>query len=130
MALDGSDFSLAFSRALGKVIVHIHGVLDVSTAPELQDRLVDVIDGQGNRQLVLELRRTTRIDSAGFSVLVDALRRQRKRGGDLVVSGPTSDVAQAFVAAGLDKAFLITPSWAHPAHGSGGVDFRELGRGG
>jgi anti-anti-sigma factor len=130
MALDRTGFSLVFSRALGKVIVHIHGALDATTAPELKDRLVDVIDGQGNRQLVLDLRRTTRIDSKGFSVLVDALHRQRKRGGDLVVSGPTSDVAEAFVAAGLEKVFVITPAWTHPAHGSASAEVRRLGRGG
>ncbi len=130
MAPDRTGFSLVFSRALGSVIVHIHGALDATTAPELKDRLVDVIDGQGNRQLVLDLRRTTRIDSNGFSVLVDALHRQRKRGGDLVVSGPTSDVAEAFVAAGLDKVFVITPAWTHPAHGSASAKVRRRGRGG
>jgi anti-sigma B factor antagonist len=130
MALDRTGFSLMFSRALGNVIVHIHGALDATTAPELKDRLVDLIDGQGNRQLVLDLRRTTKIDSNGFSVLVDALHRQRKRGGVLVVSGPTSDVAEAFVAAGLEKIFVITPAWTHPAHGSASAEVRPLGRGG
>ena len=130
MALDRPDFSLVFSRALGKVIVHIHGPLDANSAPELKDRLVDVIDGRGNRQLVLDLRGTTRIDSVGFSVLVDALHRQRKRGGDLVLSGPTSDVTRAFVAAGLEKVFVITPAWIHPARGSAGAEIRQLRPGG
>lgn len=39
-------FSLGFSRAFGKVIVHIHGRLDADSAQELKDRLVDVIDGR------------------------------------------------------------------------------------
>ena len=47
------EFSLAFSRTLGRVVVQIHGPLDVNNAQELDDRLADVIDGQGNRQLVL-----------------------------------------------------------------------------
>ena len=114
----GSEFSLGFSRALGNVIVHIHGALDADNACELKDRLVDVIDGQGNRRLVVDLRETTFIDSTGFSVLVDALKRVQKYGGELVLSAPTSDVAAAFAAAGLDKVFDITPAWAHPAHGN------------
>lgn len=130
MARDPHDFSLVFSRALGNVIVHIHGVLAANSAHELKDRLVDVIDGQGNRQLVVDLRKTTRIDSTGFSVLVDALHRQRERGGDLVLSGPTTDVAQALVAAGLDKVFEITPAWSHPARGRAGAEARWLGRSG
>ena len=59
----------------------------------------------------------TLIDTAGLSVLVDALERLEKKGGELVLSGPTSDVAQAFGAAGLDTAFEFTPAWAHPSHG-------------
>ncbi len=130
MALDPLEFSLVFSRALGKVIVHVHGALDSKSAYELKDRLVDMIDGQGNRQLVLDLRRTTRIDSTGFSVLLDALHRQKKRGGEFVLSGPPRDVAQAFVAAGLDKVFVITPQWSHPANGRAGAEVHWLRRSG
>ena len=112
-----SEFSVGFSRALGRVIVHIHGALDADNAHELEDRLGDVIDGQGNRRLVVDLRATTFIDSTGFSVLVDALKRMQRNGGELVLSAPASDVAVAFGAAGLDKVFHITPAWAHPARG-------------
>jgi len=122
---DASEFSLAFSRAYGKVVVDIDGALDARNAGELRDRLVDVIDGQGNRQLVLDLARTTRIDSAGLSVLVDALKRIQKTGGELVLSGPTSHVARALATAGLDKVMVITPSWAHPA---GGGRWTNLGK--
>lgn len=113
----GSEFALGFSRALGRVIIHVYGALDADSAHELKDRLVDVIDGQGNRRVVVDLRATTFIDSAGFSVLVDALKRMQKNGGELVLSAPASDVAAAFGAAGLDRVFNITPAWAHPAHG-------------
>ena len=99
------------------MIIHIHGALDADNAHELKDRLVDVIDGQGNRRLVVDLRATTFIDSTGLSVLVDALKRMQKNGGELVLNAPASDVAAAFGAAGLDKVFDITPAWAHPAHG-------------
>ena len=112
-----SEFSLGFSRALGRVIIHIHGALDGESAHELRDRLVDVIDGQGNLRLVVDLRATTFIDATGFAVLVDALKRMQKNGGEFVLSAPASDVAAAFRAAGLDNVFDITPAWAHPAHG-------------
>ncbi len=114
---DTSDFSLAFSRARGQVVVDIYGALDAGNADELKDRLVDVIEGQGNRQLVVDLARTTLIDSTGLLVLVDALKRIQRTGGELVLSGPTSQVARALAAAGLDKVFTITPSWVHPARG-------------
>ena len=123
MTPDGLDFSLAFSRALGKVVVHIDGPLDGRTAHELKHRLVDVIDGQGNRQLVLDLTGTTLLDAFGVSVLVDALKRMQRKGGELILSGPTGRVARALEAAHLDKIFRITPSWEHPAQGDGRSHF-------
>ena len=111
------DFSLVFSRTLGKVVVHIHGALDAAAAPALKDRLIDIIDSQGNRQVVLDLRAMTSVDLAGLLVLVDALKRMDGHGGDLVLSGPTPAVTQSFRAAGFDEAFMITPVWTHPARG-------------
>ena len=108
---------LAFSRALGRVIAHVHGPIDARTGAELTDRLVDIIDDQGNRQLVVDLSQTTFIDSAGLAVLLDALRRMETNGGDLVLSGPTADVMRVFEVAQLDKVFVITPAWSHPVHG-------------
>jgi len=119
MTPDGRDFALAFSRALGKVVVHVHGALDAGTAQELKHRLVDVIEGQGNRQVVLDLRRTTSVDAAGLSVLVDALKCMQRNGGELVLNAPTTGVARAIRAAGLDRDFLVTPGWQHPSYGDG-----------
>ena len=114
---DGSGFSLVFRRALGKVVVHVHGLLDSNAAPTLKDGLVDIIDGQGNRQVVLDLRKVTGVDSAGLSVLADALRRMDDHGGELLLSGPTSSVEERLRAAGLEETFGITPEWRHPARG-------------
>ena len=121
---DGSDFALVFSRALGKVVVHVHGTLDANTAPALKDRLVDIVDGQGNRQVVLDLRRTTRVDAAGLLVLVDAVKRMDDYGGDLLLSGPTSRVEEQLRAADLEGTFGITPEWTHPARGGIGASWR------
>lgn len=97
----------------------VSGSLDVDTAPELRHRLTDLIDGQGNRQLVIELHGLTSIDRAGIAVLVDALKRLQRNAGSLVLSGPPDAVVTALVAAGVEKAFATTPAWAHPTQGGG-----------
>lgn len=104
---------------MGRVVVTVEGALDGNTAPELGHRLLDVIEGQGNRQLVLELQGMTSIDRAGVSVLVDALKRLQRNAGTLVLSGPGPDIVDTLVAAGVDKAFAITRAWAHPTFGDG-----------
>lgn len=122
--VDDSDFTLVFSRALGKVVVHVHGLLDANTAPALQARLVDLIDDQGNRQVVLDLRQMAGIDVAGLLVLADALKRMDDYGGELLLSGPTACVEVQLRAVGLDKVFGITPEWTHPARGGIGASRR------
>lgn len=119
MQAAGSEFSLAFRRSRGWVVVDVRGALDRHSSAQLRHRLADLIDGQGNRQFVLNLARMTRIDAHGLSVLVAAHNRLRKRAGDLVVSGARPDAIRDFQAAGLDKVFVFTPAWEHPAHGDG-----------
>ena len=122
---DGSVFSLVFSRAFGKVVVHVRGALDASSAPALAARLVDIIDDQGNRQVVLDLRRMTTLDAAGLFVLADALKRMDDYGGELVLSGPTPSVEEQLRAVGLEETFGITPEWTHPARRGIGASRRR-----
>ena len=117
----GLEFSLVVSRALGKVVVHVHGGLDARAAPALRERLVAIIDGEGNRQVVLDLRGMTGVNFAGLSVLVDAVMSMRERGGELVLSSPTPGVLEQLQAAGLAEAAVITPEWTHPARGRTGA---------
>lgn len=121
---DSPDFALVFSRAFGKVVVHVHGPLDASTAPGLKARLVDIIDGQGNRQVVLDLRGMTEVDADGLFVLADALKRMDECGGELLLSGPNRAVEGQLRAVGLEKTFGITPEWTHPARGGLGTTSR------
>jgi anti-anti-sigma factor len=122
---DGSSFSLVSSRAFGKVVVHVHGALDASSAPALAARLIDIIDDQGNRQVVLDLRTMTAVGAAGLFVLADALKRMDDYGGELVLSGPTPSVEEQLRAVGLEETFGITPEWTHPARGGIGASRRR-----
>ena len=121
---DGSRFSLVFSRALGKVVVHVHGPLDADTAPALKARLVDIVDDQGNRQVVLDLRKMTGVDAAGLLVVADALKRMDGYGGELLLSGPSRSVEEQLRAVGLEETFGVTPEGTHPARGGIGANRR------
>ena len=122
---DDSGFSLMFSRALGKVVVHVHGALNADSAPALKARLGDIIDDQGNRQVVFDLRKMTAVDVAGLLVLADALKRMDDYGGELLLSGPTPSVEEQLRAVGLEETFGITPEWTHPARGGIGASRKK-----
>ncbi len=119
MLSNGSRLSLVFGRSLGRVIVEVNGPLDADTAGQLRHRLTDLIDGQGNRHVVLDLRGTTVVDATGLSVLIHAHKRVQMNAGQLVMSGASPEVLRVLEVAGLDKVFCLTPSWMHPAHGDG-----------
>ena len=122
---DDPCFSLVFSRALGKVIVHVHGALDADTAPALKARLRDIIDDQGNRQVVLDLRKTTGVGAAALLVLADALKRMDDYGGELLLSAPTSAVEEQLRTVGLEETFASLRSGTHPARGGIGASWRR-----
>ena len=55
----------------------MHGELDLEGAPELRRALIEAIDEQPGRQLVVDLEGVDFIDSAGLGVLVGGLKRAR-----------------------------------------------------
>ena len=103
-----TDLSLTFARLDGQVLVKVAGELDGYTAGQLSDALFDVIQGQGNRSLILDLADMTFIDSNGLNVLVRALRWTAERGGTITLAGPRRQAAKVFEIVGLDKVFTIT----------------------
>jgi anti-anti-sigma factor len=71
--------------------VAIEGALDEGTSQPLREHLGALIE-EGCRQLVVDLRRTVLIESAGVGVLIDAMRALEELGGALVVRPPPREV--------------------------------------
>lgn len=104
------EFSLQFSRHDGHVVVAVHGELDVFSAPTLRERLSDLIECQGNLSIVVDLGSTTFIDVRGLAVLVDAHGWLRRRGGELLLSGPRRSATKLFEVTGLNRILAIVPA--------------------
>lgn len=95
-------------RRLGsRVVVMLHGELDLATAPHLRETLADLIDGQGNLSMIIDLANLAFIDCSGLAVLVGALRRMRDRGGEIALRDPNPTASKLFAITGIDKAFPI-----------------------
>jgi anti-sigma B factor antagonist len=85
----------------GAHAVSVRGELDLYTAPELEAMLLGAL-AAGAKAVVVDLGRTTFIDSVALGVLVSAAKQLRGAGGRLlVVCGP--DIAHFFELAGLDR---------------------------
>ena len=66
----------------GWAVARASGDLDLTTAPRLRERIVQVIVG-GQPRVVLDLQGVDFVDSTGLGVLVGLLKRTRSQGGDL-----------------------------------------------
>jgi anti-anti-sigma factor len=82
-----ADHSLAVTREHGAVVVTVHGEIDLARSVALGAVLGDLIDGQGNLSVVVDLAEVTRVDPAGLGVFAAAAKLARRRGGLLTVTG-------------------------------------------
>jgi anti-sigma B factor antagonist len=88
------------------VVFSAYGELDLHVAPELQDR-VDAAIQRGVELLVVDLSRVTFVDSMALGVLLGAVNRLRRRGGNLRLVVPSADVRRIFEISQLDQIFTL-----------------------
>ena len=90
-------------------VIELGGEVDLYTAPEFKERMVQVIE-QGKKQVVVDLSKATFIDSTTLGVLVGGVKRLRPSGGSLALVCTDQNISKIFEITGLDRVF--------PIHGS------------
>jgi anti-sigma B factor antagonist len=92
-------------------VLEAYGRLDSTTAKELGDRLIALVQA-GRNAIVIDLKNIIYISSAGFRVLLIANRATSEKQGKLALCGITGEVRRLFeIGAFLDQ-FLICPTQA------------------
>jgi anti-sigma B factor antagonist len=87
-------------------VIELGGEVDLYTAPEFKQQLLDVID-QGGRDVVVDLSSTTFIDSTTLGVLVGGVKRLRTNEGQLSLVCSDRNITKIFEITGLDRVFTI-----------------------
>lgn len=77
----GGALTITVRSERGVVIAAVTGEIDISTVPQLRERLFELADSGGT--LIVDLNRVTFIDSAGLGALVGTARRADAHGGSL-----------------------------------------------
>ncbi len=106
------NFSIETER-LGEdsYVISLTGEVDLYTAPEFKQQLLDVI-GKGGSHVVVDLTGTTFIDSTTLGVLVGGVKRLRTNGGQLSLVCSDRNITKIFEITGLDRVFTIHPTRA------------------
>ena len=90
-------------------VISLAGEVDLYTAPEFKQQLLEVI-GQGGKQVVVDFSNTTFIDSTTLGVLVGGVKRLRTNDGQLSLVCSDRNITKIFEITGLDRVFTIYPS--------------------
>jgi anti-anti-sigma factor len=87
-------------------LVTVSGRIDSSTAPELEQALLGFVQA-GQKNIVVNLRDTTFISSAGLKALLSAHMKVRKAipPGAVVISEITPELSESFNLVGFDRLF-------------------------
>jgi anti-sigma B factor antagonist len=90
-------------------VIALAGEVDLYTAPEFKQQLLEVI-AQGGRQVIVDFSDTTFIDSTTLGVLVGGVKRLRTSDGQLSLVCSDRNITKIFEITGLDRVFTIYPT--------------------
>jgi len=90
-------------------LIELGGEVDLYTAPEFKERMVQVIE-EGKTRVVVDLSKATFIDSTTLGVLVGGVKRLRPSGGSLAIVCSDQNIQKIFEITGLDRVFPIHES--------------------
>ena len=90
-------------------VIALAGEVDLYTAPEFKQQLLDVIS-QGGKNVIVDFSNTTFIDSTTLGVLVGGVKRLRTNDGQLSLVCSDRNITKIFEITGLDRVFTIYPT--------------------
>lgn len=93
----------------GLAAASVVGEADLYTAPELKSALNGLVD-DGAHSLLVDLSRTTFLDSTTLGVLMGVVRRLRPHGGELAITCSDPNIRKVFEITLLDRIFAIFDS--------------------
>ncbi len=90
-------------------VIALAGEVDLYTAPEFKQQLLDVV-AKDAKEVVVDFTKTTFIDSTTLGVLVGGVKRLRIQDGRLSLVCSDRNITKIFEITGLDRVFSIYPT--------------------
>ncbi len=93
-----------------RLIVRVTGDLDLSSAAAFRSRVDGWLAESRSRDLLLNLRHVSFIDSVGLGAILGRLRGLQRTGGQLAIVEPEGPVRAILRIGGIDKVATLFPS--------------------
>jgi anti-sigma B factor antagonist len=103
------NFDIKTEQVDGAYVIALAGEVDLYTAPEFKQQLLDVI-AKGGTTVIVDFTDTTFIDSTTLGVLVGGVKRLRTNDGQLSLVCSDRNITKIFEITGLDRVFTIYPT--------------------
>jgi anti-sigma B factor antagonist len=105
------DLSLDRRKHGGWVVVEVAGELDLYTAPDFRDSVLDAASTETTPMVIVDFSRLGFIDSSGLGAIIACLKHLREQGGELTLVAPEdSGLRRLLDLTGLDRVLTVHPS--------------------
>jgi anti-sigma B factor antagonist len=109
VGVNGEHLRIDLRSEPDRVVLELHGELDLLGAPMLQEHM-EKVEAQAPAIVVLDLQDLQFVDSAGLRVILAAHQRSRELGWDLALTRGTEQVQRLFEIAGVGAHLRIVAS--------------------
>ena len=92
------------------MLASIIGEIDLHNSPQVRATLLDVLQREKPKRLILNLAGVPYMDSSAIAVLVESLQKIRKLGGKIYLTNLQPRVRGLLEIARLDAIFILTGS--------------------
>lgn len=100
---------LTLKNTNGINVLGIIGKLDTNTWPQLEEKIIPMIDA-GENNFLLDCSQLDYISSAGLRVLLMAAKKLKSKNGKIVIAALKSHIKEVFDIAGFSTIFIVTAS--------------------
>ena len=107
-------------------VIAVAGEADLYSAPELKRALDEAIDA-GGKDIVVDMTKTTFLDSTALSILVEATKRLRPDGGRVALACVDRNLVKIFRITALDRLFPLFSSRAEAVRSLAPAEAQEAG---
>lgn len=105
----GVEFDIRLRDHDGWTVLEVVGEIDLSTAPQLERRVDDVIE-QGSHRLILDLTGVVFMDSTGLRALIAAQKSIAEHTGRLAIAAADGPVTRLLSITGVQSELIVHPT--------------------